>query len=172
MLKYIAYHDVQFLLVALLFMMLYSAAMAVHMRRRTLVAVVAIASIFAFGYQSMRASHAVLGRPAWVPGEITGFLRGYEKFSMNGKDWLAVLITTDSGPRLIAVPYTPKEAQQLEKGMQDMVKLGQAQVVRKRGDGTEVGSGAPGTGGDNPQEGGTLEFYQFNQDFLEPKIDQ
>lgn len=176
MLDYMAEMDVQLMMAAMLWLVLYASLATISLARRILLASLGLASLFVAGYAYLRASDAVIGRPVWVEGEVVGMLGGYVQFSHGGKDWFAILIKTDRGPRLIATPYTPGDAQQMQDSMQRLIKLGQGQVIRKRPDGSlSNGDGKGdhrGQGGENSQQGGQLEFYEFNGDFLAPKSDQ
>lgn len=176
MLDYIREIDVQLMMAAMLWLALYASLATITLSRRILLASLGLASLFVAGYAYLRASDAVIGRPVWLEGEVVGLLGGYVQFSHGGRDWFAILIKTDRGPRIIATPYNPGDAQQMQDSMQRLIKLGQGQVIRKRPDGSlgdgDGGEGKHGQGGEHAQQGGQLEFYEFNGDFLAPKSDQ
>lgn len=174
MLQYLHIAEVQMLLAASAAILAYAGIVTATNAGRWKLSALCMVLLFAVYHGTVVASNAVLGRPAWISGEISGMLGGYLTFENGGKPWIAVLINTDQGPRLLAVPHTRSDEEMLEKGMKDWVNLGNAQVVRKRSDGS-VEQAQSGGGGSDAEDGntgqgeGSLEFYEFNQDFLQKK---
>lgn len=173
MLQYLHIAEVQLLLASFLGVLAYAGIVTATNSHRWKLSALCMVLVFAASYGTIASSDAVLGRPAWISGEATGILGGYLTFDHGGGAWIAVLINTDQGPRLLAVPHTQSEEEMLEKGMRDWVNLGSAQVVRKRRDGAAE-QGSPGDGGENDdgntgRGNGSLRFYEFNQDFLQKK---
>ena len=172
MLYYISTPEIKLLIVSFIAVMLYAGLLTVFIPRRVWMSSLAMALLFGVTYYALFASSALLGKPRWTPDERVGQLGGYVAFEHDGKKWIAVLLKTESGPELIAIPHKGETEAELQDSMTRYIKNGQGQIVRKKPDGTMTGEkGKPGEKNKNRDgQEGELEFYEFNENYLEPKV--
>lgn len=173
MLYYIGSPEIKLLVISFLAVMLYAGLLTVFIPRRTWISSVFMALLFGVTYFTLIKSSALLGKPRWTPDERVGQLGGFISFEHDGKRWIAVLIKTNAGPELIAIPHKGETEAELHDSMGRYIKDGQGQIVRKKPDGTVAADkNKSGTKGDrrNGGQDGDLEFYEFNEDYLQPKV--
>jgi len=171
MLYYIKDLDVQLLVAGFCAVMLYAGLLTVFIPRRVWFGALFMTALFAFTYMTLINSGDLLGKPKWTDDERVGQLGGYVIFEHSNQKWIALLLKTDTGPELVAVPYKGTTESELSDSMNRFVK-GQGQIVRKRPGGT-ISSDKTRQGNrednDKQEKEGDLEFYEFNEDFLVPK---
>ena len=172
MLYYISTPEIKILVVSFIAVMLYAGLLTVFIPRRAWMSSLAMALLFGVTYFTLIASSALLGKPLWTQDERVGQLGGYISFDHDGKKWIAVLMKTPSGPELIAVPHKGETEAELNDSMNRFIKNGQGQIVRKPAGGTMSSDKAKQGNKDNQNrqgQEGDLEFYEFNENYLEPK---
>ena len=176
MLYYISQPEIQMLIAAFLAVMVYSAILSVFVNANLIMRSLLMAAVFMVSYLALITSGTLLGKPAWRDEEKVGQLGGYVTFDHDGLKWIAILLRTENGPELIATPHTPEDDRQLQDSMSRWMKTGQGQIVRKppRGSKLEPGDREGNGNGNrtNDGSGGELEFYEFNDQFLQPKDPQ
>lgn len=173
MLYYISTPEIQLLVASFLAVMLYAGLLTVFIPRKVWISSLFMSLLFGVSYMALMNSTSLLGKPLWTEGERVGQLGGYISFEHDGQRWIAVLMKTDSGPQLIAVPYKGQTEAELNDSMSRFIKNGQGQIVRKPPGGTMSSDKAkPGNKNNQNREGpeGELEFYEFNENYLQPKV--
>jgi hypothetical protein len=130
--------------------------------------------IFALGYYTLTISGSFLGTPNFYDNEIQGTLNGFDVFTHDGKKEFAVLITTNNGPLLVTLPYTPKAESELDSDMNDKFTKGIPTLLRKRSeqqvDANSKNGGTPGGGQDGAKfDNGKFETFKFIDQLLTSK---
>lgn len=181
--------QIQLLIGLWMTLMVYAAIATIFSRLNFLVKVIVIPFIFVVAYQSLIVSDILVGHPSYSESETQGMLNGYVVFEKNGGKEIAVLLNTQDGPMLYAVPYNPDTEKNLSQAMTKLTQKGVPTLVRKKGnlsmegsDGESDGEGQEGQEGQNgsaksgkrggkfgTQAEGPLEFYDFMDQYLVPK---
>lgn len=170
MLYYIAMHDVQMLLLCFMSVMLIAGTLSIYIPSRTYVAAFVMLLIFAVGYYTLIVSTALTGKPTFDTNGMSGLLGGFIGFDHDGEQYIAILINTQDGPKLFSIPYSEQDNQSLQEGMQKYIESGVPQVINgkqgnEQSEGKKTGNDE-GAAGEEGQEGGMLEVYDFAQDQL------
>jgi hypothetical protein len=165
MLYSLGFPEIQILLATWLSLMLYSAWLSMQIPKNVLVKILSISAVFVVAYVTVVGSYVMLGKPNFNDDEQIGQLGGFVQFETDGKQLVAVLIKTANGPSMFAVPYVPNEYKALQDSLNKYIKTGQPQLLRRRPDRSTQSNGSNEDGDD----GGYLQFYEFNQNLLVPK---
>lgn len=173
MLYYLAMHDVQMLLLCFMSVILVAGSLSIYIPSKTYIAATVMLLIFAVGYYTLIASTAITGKPTFDTSGMSGLLGGFLGFEHDGEQYIAILINTQDGPQLFSIPYTESDNQSLQEGMKKYVESGIPQVIngktgKEEDEGKKTGNDQ-GAAGEEGQDAGMLEVYDFAQDQLPPK---
>lgn len=184
MLWLLSFPGVQLLILMWVLQLVYTAFATLRSNMHDLVKGLVIVLLFVSCYFTVNISQNWIGTPSFTDDEVIGKLDGFDQFTAEGKQMIAVMVTTKTGPFMFVVPYDPQTEKDLNQSMQRKSKTGQPTMVRKRskkqlevakGEGDQAGR--PGQQG--PESGGRqgggqstdrqMEFYDFTEQLLVPK---
>ena len=182
----ISYPGVQLLILMWVLQLVFTAFATLRSKMHDLTKGLVIILLFVSCYYTVDISKNWLGTPSFTDDEVIGVLDGYDQFTAEGKQMIAVMVTSKTGPFMFAIPYDPKTEKDLSQSMQRKSTTGKPTMVRKRskkqlevakgeageqedqnGQGNTPGGGRHGGGGgrsDSP-----MEFYDFTDQLLVPK---
>ena len=128
----ISYPGVQLLILMWVLQLVFTAFATLRSTMHDLTKGLVIILLFVSCYYTVDISKNWLGTPSFTDDEVIGVLDGYDQFTAEGKQMIAVMVTSKTGPFMFAIPYDPKTEKDLSQSMQRKSTTGKPTMVRKR----------------------------------------
>jgi hypothetical protein len=169
MLWLLQFRSVQFLIILWVLQVIYTAYATLQANINHKIKSIVIVLLFVTSYYTIIMSGVFLGTPNFSDDEQLGRLDGFDVITHQGVKEFAIMITTDTGPLLITMPFDNKAEASLDKAMNQFYSTGRPTMIRKRSPKqTKQAKDVPNA--DKTEfDNGTVEMFDFTDQVLTAK---